>query len=113
MQDALLARVPADKLTDPDPAAAVAVPPQVLLRFGVEATTKPAGRLSMKASPVSARFVFGLVMVIVSEVVPFSGMLVAAKAFWTEGAVATVRLAEAVLPVPPFVEVTLPVVFVY
>lgn len=113
MQDALLARVPSDKLTDPEPAAAVAVPPHVLLRFGVEAITKPAGRLSVKARPVSARFVFGLVMVIVSEVVPLSGMLVAPKAFWTEGGVATVRLAEAVLPVPPFVEVTLPVVLVY
>lgn len=113
MQDALVARAPADKLTDPEPDAAVAVPPQVLLRFGVEATTRPAGRLSVKARLVSARFVFGLAMVKVSEVVPFSGMLNAPKVFWTEGGVATVRFAEAVLPVPPFVEVTLPVVFVY
>jgi hypothetical protein len=40
-------------------------------------------------------------------------MLNAPKVVWTEGGVATVRFAEAVLPVPPFVEVTLPVVFVY
>src|SRR6476659_10911904 len=52
-------------------------------------------------------------MVKVSDVVPFSGMLAAPKALVIDGGEATVRLAEAVLPVPPFVEVTLPVVLVY
>src|SRR5437899_5277980 len=52
-------------------------------------------------------------MLTVSDVVPFSGMLAAPKALVMLGAVATVRLAVAVLPVPPLVEVTLPVVFVY
>src|SRR6476619_5749301 len=63
--------------------------------------------------PVSARVVFGLLMVNVSEVVPFSGMLAAPKAFVMLGGVATVRFAVAVFPVPPFVEVTFPVVLVY
>src|SRR6478736_1788852 len=52
-------------------------------------------------------------MVNVSDVVPFSGMLAAPKALVIDGGEATVKLAEAVLPVPPLVEVTLPVVFVY
>jgi hypothetical protein len=113
VQEALPARVPADRLTLPDPATAVAVPPHVLLiPLGV-ATIRPAGRLSVNASPVSARLVFGFVMLKVSEVVPFSGIVAAPKALVMEGGVATVRFAVAVLPVPPFVEVTAPVVFVY
>src|SRR6185312_12915224 len=59
VQLALAASVPADKLTDPDPATAVAVPPQLLVKLGVEATTNPAGRLSVKAMPFSVTFVFG------------------------------------------------------
>src|SRR5579885_3616372 len=49
----------------------------------------------------------------VRDVVPFSGIAAAPNAFVIEGGEATVKLAVAVLPVPPFVEVTLPVVFVY
>jgi hypothetical protein len=113
VQDAVLASVPAERLTLPDPATAVAVPPQVLLRPLGVATTRPAGRLSVNATPVSARLVFGFVMLKVSDVVPFSGMLAAPKALVIEGGVATLRLAVAVLPVPPLVEVTAPVVFVY
>ena len=52
-------------------------------------------------------------MVNVSEVVPFSGMLAAPNTLVMVGGVATVKLADAVLPVPPLVEVTLPVVLVY
>ncbi len=44
--------------------------------------------------------------------VPFTGILVAANAFVITGALATVKLAADVLPVPPFVELTLPVVLV-
>jgi hypothetical protein len=112
-QDALAASVPADRLAEPDPATAVEVPPQVLVKaFGV-AITSPAGRLSVNASPVSASAVFGFVTLNVREVEPLSEMLAAPKAFVIVGGVATVRLAVAVFPVPPFVEVTLPVVFVY
>src|SRR5205823_11365957 len=51
VQEAVAASVPADKLTLPEPPTAVAVPPQVFDRFGVDATTRPAGRLSVKAIP--------------------------------------------------------------
>jgi hypothetical protein len=113
VQLALAAKVPADRPTDPDPPTAVAVPPHVLLRFGVEAITSPAGKLSVKAIPFSVKFVFGLLMVKVSEVVPFSGIAAAPNTLVMDGGVATVKLAEAVLPVPPLMEVTLPVVLVY
>jgi len=112
VQEPLAGCVAPARLMLPDPATAVAVPPQVLLRAGVGAITGPAGRVSVNAIPVSAVVVFGLVILKVSEVVPFSGMLAAPKAFVIVGGVATVRFAEAVLPIPPLVEVTLPVVLV-
>src|SRR5882724_622054 len=113
VHEALTATVPPDRLTDPEPATAVAVPPHVLVRpFGV-ATTKPAGRLSVNATPVSATPAFGFVMVKVSEVEPFSGIVAAPNALLIVGGAATVRLADAVLPVPPFVEVTFPVVLFF
>jgi len=98
-----------DKL--PDPATAVAVPPQVLVSpFGVE-TTIPAGNVSVKATPVSATaLAAGLAIVKVNEVDPFSGTLAAPNALAMEGGAITLMLAEAVPPVPPCVEVTLPVV---
>src|SRR6201999_685962 len=100
VQEPLEGSVPAERLTLPDPAVAVAVPPQVLLiPLGV-ATTNPAGKLSVNASPVSARLVFGFVMLKVSEVVPFNGMLAAPNALVMLGGVATVKFAVAVLPVP-------------
>src|SRR3954471_11318360 len=113
VQLALVASDAPERLTEPEPATAVTVPLQVVLSpFGV-ATTRPAGRLSVKATPVSAIVVFGLLMSNVSEVVPFSGMLAAPKPLVIDGGVATVTLAVAVLPVPPFVEVTFPVTLVY
>lgn len=105
--------MPADRLTLDEPAVAVAVPPQVLFSaFGV-ATTSPAGRLSVNATPLNATPVLGFVMVKVREVVPFSGIVAAPNALAIEGGVTTVKLAVAVLPVPPLVEVTAPVVLVY
>src|SRR5262249_32573653 len=105
------ARVPPDRLTVLAPPVAVAVPPQVLLRFGVEATTKPEGRLSVNASPLSVTLLFGLVMLMVSNVVPFSGIFVGANVLVTVGGAAPVIVAVLlVLPVPPFVELTAPVV---
>jgi hypothetical protein len=113
VQEPLAATEPPERLAEPAPATAVAVPPQLLLRlFGV-ATTIPAGKLSVKATPVSAIPVFGLVMVRVSEVVPFNGIVAAPKALAIDGGLATVRFAVAVFPVPPFVELTAPVVLVY
>jgi hypothetical protein len=114
VQELLVAIVPPDKLIVFVPAAAVMVPaPQEPVNpFGVEMTS-PAGSVSLKATPVSDTLVFGLLMVNVSEVVPFSGIAAAPNALVIVGGLATVRLAEAVFPVPPLVELTLPVVFVY
>ena len=52
-------------------------------------------------------------MLKVSDVVPFNGICAAPNNLVIVGGEATVKLALAVLPVPPFVEVTLPVVLVY
>jgi hypothetical protein len=112
VQLALAANVPPDKLTEPDPLTAVVVPPQVLFKFDGDATTRPAGRLSVKAIPVSA-IAFGLVMLKVSEVAPFKGIVAAPNPLLILGALATIRFAVAVFPVPPLVEVTFPVVLVY
>ena len=100
------------RLMEPEPAAAVVVPPQLLVSpFGV-ATANPAGNVSLKAMPVSPSDVFGLLSVKVNEVLAPTKMLDAPKALVIVGGVATVKLAVAVLPVPPFVEVTFPVVLV-
>jgi hypothetical protein len=114
LQDALAARVAPDKLTEEEPGVAVIVPPPQVPAspLGVEITS-PAGSESVKAMPLSEIVVFGLLMLKVSEVEPFSGMLTAPNALVMVGAVATLRFAVAVLPVPPLVEVTLPVVLVY
>src|SRR3954453_17982564 len=113
VQLALVASDAPARLTGPEPATAGTVPRQGGRRPVGVATTRPAGRLSVKATPVSAMVVFGLLMSNVSEVVPFSGMLAAPKPLVIDGGVATVTLAVAVLPVPPFVEVTFPVTLVY
>ena len=55
--------MPPVRLIEPDPAAAVTVPLQVVASpFGV-ATCKPAGSVSLNATPVSASDVFGLLSV--------------------------------------------------
>ena len=78
------------------------------------ATVNPVGRMSFNVTVVSATvFTAGLVMVIVSVVVAFNGMVVGANTLATDGGATTVRFAVAVLPVPPLVELTAPVVFVY
>jgi len=112
VQDPLAAILPPVRLTEDAPAVAVAVPPQLLLRFGVGATTRPAGKLSVNARPVAADPALGFWMVMVREVTPFSGMLAAPNAFWMVTGEATLKLAVAVLPVPPLVDVTFPVVLV-
>src|SRR5579884_3686549 len=77
------------------------------------ATVSPVGRMSFNVTGLSATvFTAGLVMVTVSVVVVFSAMLVGLNALATTGGATTVRFAVAVLPVPPSVEVTAPVVFV-
>src|ERR1700722_290881 len=114
VQELPLAKVAPARMIDEDPAAAVIVPaPQEPANaLGVD-TTKPAGRLSVNAKPVSATaFATGLLIVKLSEVEPFNGSVAAPNVLVIAGGLATVTLAVAVLPVPPFVELTAPVVFV-
>jgi hypothetical protein len=106
-------KVPPAKLMLPLPAVAVIVPlPQEPVTLGVEATVTPAGKLSVNATPLRATLVFGLLMVKLNVLLVFSAMLVGLNDLVMEGGWATVRLALAVLPVPPLVELTLPVVLV-
>src|SRR5579859_7259744 len=106
--------VPPDRLMMPLPAVAVIVPlPQEPVMLGVAATTTPAGKLSVKATPLSALKVSGLVMVKLSVLLAFNTILVGLNDLVIAGGATTVRLADAVLPVPPLVEATLPVVLVY
>lgn len=90
-------------------AVVVSVPPQTV---AVElATVSPVGRVSVNVTPVSAStFAAGFVMVKVSEVVPFTLIDDGLKTLAMEGGASTLTLAEAVPPVPPSFEVTLPVV---
>ena len=59
--------------------AVIVPPPQVPLRPLGVATTKPAGSVSLKPTPLREAPAFGLVMVKLREVAPFSGMLPAPK----------------------------------
>src|SRR5712691_2942744 len=87
----------------------VNVPPQTVAEE--LATVIPVGSVSVKATPFRAVVLAaGLVMVNCSEVVPVSGIEVGLKALLSVGGAITLRVAEAVPPVPPSVEVTLPVV---
>jgi hypothetical protein len=120
VQDAPCATVPAERLMEPEPAVAVTVPLQVLTTPGVAATTRVAepgpaltGSVSLKATPVRspAAVVFGLLIVNVTVVVPFNGMLAAPKAFAIVGGATTVIEAFDVLPVPAVVSLTVTLLF--
>ena len=107
------ASVPADKETAEDPGRATALPEQLLTKlFDVE-TIKPPGRVSVKARPVNATPEFGFVTVKVSEVVVVTGMEAAPNAWAIIGGLATVKLADAELPVPPLEEETAPEMLEY
>jgi hypothetical protein len=75
-----------DKVTDPDPPVAVIVPPpQVPVKpLGVE-TAIPAGKVSVKATPVSAIDVFGLVTVKLRLVLPPTAIDAAPKLLVMDG----------------------------
>ena len=98
-------RLALDRLIEVEPLLAVTEPPlQVLLTLGTDATCKPAGRLSVNATPFRVVFVFVLVSVKVREVVPLSGIVGAPNTFAIEGGLTTVRLAVDVLPLPASVD---------
>ncbi len=107
MQEAPAASVPPVRLTDEEPAAAVAVPPQVLLRPEGVDTTRPAGKVSVNARPFNAELTLLSVMVKVRLVEPFNGMLAAPNAFVILGGLMTVRMAEDVDVAPVLAAVEL------
>lgn len=95
------ANVALDKDTDVDCAVAVTVPPvQLLFTLLGVATTRPAGKLSVKETPFSVVFVSGFLTVNVKLVVPFSTMVGAPKDLLIEGGSITVTLALDVFPFP-------------
>jgi hypothetical protein len=92
-------------------AAAVNVPPQLLVAPGVAATCRPDGKVSVTATPLNAVELFGLVMVKVRVEVPLTATLVGEKALLMLGGATTVSVAVLLAaPVPPLVELTAPVV---
>src|SRR5258708_14939714 len=102
VHEVLEARVPLARLTVPDPATAVAVPPHPVLTspFGV-ATTRPTGRLSVNAIPVSAMVLAaGLVMVKFNLLEPFNAILSAPNTLAMFAGESPVTLASACVPPP-------------
>src|SRR5260221_167751 len=97
VQVLLAAIVPPVSEMLPEPATAVAVPPQVLVRPLGVATTRPAGRGSVKATPAcGAALVAGLVVEKVSEVAPFRGTAAAPKVLAIDGGATTLIMAGGV-----------------
>src|SRR5437764_4187395 len=75
VHELLTAMLPPVNDTLPDPAVAVGVPPQVLVRPMGVATSRLAGKVSVNPTPVSASVLAdGLVMVIVRALAPFTTM---------------------------------------
>ena len=111
VQEELAAMVPPDKLITFVFCVAVIVPPpqEPVRPFGVE-TIRPAGKVSLKPTPVRP-IALGLLIVKLRLVEPFKGMLAAPNAFVMLGGPTTVMLAFEVLPVPPLVELTWTLLF--
>jgi len=102
------------------PLSVITLPPEVPvivpLHWGVAtfaANVTPVGKVSVKATPVNAMVVFELVIVKVSVDVPPAKIGLGEKDLPMEGGAMTVVVSLAVLPVPPFVEVTAPVVLFF
>lgn len=73
--------LPKERFVLPARGPQVGVPPQVVLAFGVEATSRPAGRASVKVMPLKATLAFGLVTVKVNVDVPFTATGLREKLF--------------------------------
>src|SRR5437660_217587 len=93
--------------------AAVVV--SVPLHVGVEesATLKPAGKVSLKPTPANVAVLFVLLIVNVKVDVLPCAIDVGLNPLLIEGGDTTVMPADAVLPVPPLLDDTFPVVLLY
>ena len=87
VQDAPAGSVAPVRLTVPEPAVAVMVPPphEPLRPFGV-ATIRPDGSVSVKPTPLNDAAAFGFVMVKLRLVLPFGGIVAAPKVLVIVGA---------------------------
>lgn len=108
--------VPPDKLTvDGVPGGLLIVAVMVPLPHEpvtvVEASFTPPGNESVKATPLNALAVLGLVTVKLNVLLLFSGTLLGLNALLMVGGATTIKVSLAVPPVPPSVELTVPVVF--
>jgi len=92
--------------------AVMVPPPHVPVSPFGDPTINPEGKLSVKAMPVRFPAAFGFVIVKVRLVLSYSVMETAPKLLLMDGGASTVSGADAVLPMPPLLELTLPVVFV-
>jgi hypothetical protein len=92
VQEALAARVAPLKLTVPEPAVAVIVPPphDPVSPFGVE-TTSPAGKVSVNAMLVAELVELGFIMVKLRVVLPPTVIVVGEKLLLITGGSTTVK----------------------
>lgn len=104
--------VPPDSATEPEPAVAVTVPPQLVAGAGAAALTRPKGYVSVKAAAEAAT-PFGFVNVIVSVDVPATMNDAGAKLFATVGVALTEREAVAAPAFAPRLEVRSPAAIVF
>ena len=98
------------RLMLPEPTVLLLSVPLVHVVVPTVAMVMPAGNVSLTPTPVICVLAFGLVMVIVIVDVPPAVMLVGLKPLVIVGFDKTVSVADAVPPVPSFVELTAPVV---
>jgi hypothetical protein len=102
--------VPPVKIKLVAPETGANVPPQVSVAFGGVSTIIPLGNVSVNPTPVNATVAFGFVIVKLSTLVPFIGIVDASKPFMIDGGPTTVRVAVLlVAPVPLSVELIVPV----
>lgn len=113
VQDAETPMVAFARLTAALPAAAVIVPPpqEPVSPLGV-AIVSPDGKVSVNATPVNDSELLGLVMVKLRLVDEPGAMLEAPNDLEIDGAVPTIKVADATFPLPPSFELTAPVVLV-
>lgn len=108
VQELFAVMVPPANVTEVD--VLLKVPPQVVV--GALATVRPVGNESVNPTPVSENTLFGFVIVKVKVGAGSPTVIeLGENDLIMDGGAITFRVADAVLPVPPLVEVTAPLVF--
>jgi hypothetical protein len=113
VQEALAARVAPLKLTVPEPAVAIIVPPphDPVSPFGVE-TTSPAGKVSVNAMLVAELVESGFIMVKLRIVLPPTVIVVGEKLLLITGGSTMVKVvggpSKLKYPVPPLAAIGVP-----